>query len=98
MISSELVESLECALSNKLGHIAKNAITLSCGHSICKECIPDENYEIKCSHCNEINFNNLKLLKETIALKSLFKNSLNQLFNYLEEKFKTSLNDLKGIF
>ena len=37
---SELFKGLCCGLTND--HIVKEPITLSCGHCICKHCVPDQ--------------------------------------------------------
>ena len=37
---NDLFSELHCGLKND--HVAKEPITLSCGHCICKQCVPDQ--------------------------------------------------------
>jgi hypothetical protein len=97
MLSTEIIESLECALSTHLKHISINPIALSCGHSICKECIPKDTIQanIKCVHCKKTQVvpNNRD---ESLSAKSLFNVLIDKMFEYAEDKFKCSLRSLGG--
>jgi hypothetical protein len=100
MISSKILESLECAinssLSTDLRHISINPIALSCGHTICKQCIPKNKQElIVCCHCN-ISQQVFNDQNESIPTKSLFNIFIDKMFEYIEDKFKKSLENLKG--
>lgn len=96
MIFQETLTLIECAQSvNK--HIVYQPIQLSCGHSICKSCIPnDSSHEIKCSICNEKNQINLRLCKESLLTKSILKLNVNELFEVLEARFRKAIPHLQG--
>jgi phage FluMu protein Com len=96
MLNDQILESLECASisSTTFSHLVHNPLTLSCGHSICKECVPsNDNIRIKCSHCKEINQTYLKTQKVSHSTVSLFNAFLKQLFNLLEERFKVAIHE-----
>jgi hypothetical protein len=92
---------LECCNSKEFRHVAKNASSLSCGHSICKECLPNNDFvEITCGFCgdcNEVKLDALKKFKESYAFKSLLNSSLHGLFKNLEERLKVTLEQFKEI-
>jgi hypothetical protein len=96
MLSTEILESLECALSTHLKHVSIKPIALSCGHSICKECKPkDTTAEITCVHCKKTQVvpNNRD---ESLSAKSLFNVLIDKMFEYAEDKLKCSLKCLNG--
>lgn len=98
MFSSETLESVQCAISEDK-HIVMCPLGLSCGHTICKKCIPqDQNTQILCIICNEINENNLARSKELSGIKSLIKQNLNALFSIVESKIKISYDEFKSKF
>lgn len=96
MISPETLDSIQCALS-KNRHFVEHPITMSCGHTICKKCIPNDNnqQQLKCLICNELNEHNLNTSKESTAVKTLMRVFLNDLFYLIEDKFNTSIRQLK---
>jgi gas vesicle protein len=100
MTLKNALQLLECALSvsNKDGkHFAHEPIPISCGHSICKACVPSNNdYNIKCSHCGELNKLNLKDCKESFTTKLLFENFLSDLYPLIQTNFKKTLKKLKA--
>jgi hypothetical protein len=95
----ENLESITCA-SVMDEHFIQQPIGISCGHSICRNCVPvndEKHLDIKCSICNETNIiDNLRLIKESIPAKKLFSLYLNNLFPIVRNKFDCSLKDLKG--
>lgn len=97
MFSLEALELIQCAISHDK-HIVMNPITLSCGHPICKDCIPfDDKFNlIKCLTCNEFNSHNLLNQKESKATKGLLKLHLNDLFEMIKERFTESIEQLKN--
>ena len=55
MISEEALEIIECAVTNDK-HFINEPLSLSCGHSVCKNCLDDVKYnKIKCIKCGEMN-------------------------------------------
>jgi len=62
-----ILNQITCSLAEDK-HIAECAIGLSCGHFICKKCIPPNNNnnsnQVKCLKCNRINeMNELELIR-----------------------------------
>lgn len=52
MISNKVDEILRCINNSSFDHYARDPINLSCGHSICKSCIPtNKNEKLKCFIC-----------------------------------------------
>ena len=49
MLDEQLIDELKCALSDE-EHFFIKPITLSCGHSACKNCIPDQSNEKGAQH------------------------------------------------
>lgn len=97
MIPEAVLEIVECALSRD-NHIASSPMTLSCGHVICKNCIPtDGSRFLKCNLCNEINDFSLNSSKESFASRKIFFSYINELFDLVKERFKDSICKLKGI-
>jgi hypothetical protein len=98
MVSQKVTNSLECAFSLDK-HISMHPITLSCGHNVCKQCVPlNGNHKIPCYHCQKINQIDLRLCDESSSAKCLFDLVLNKLFPLIEEKFKSAISQLRGIF
>jgi hypothetical protein len=96
MKKTKILESLECALSTRLKHISINPIGLSCGHSICKKCIPkDQIADITCVHCrkSQVVANGQD---ESLPAKTLFNLFIDKMFEYIADKFKCSLKSLSG--
>ena len=86
----------ECALGRD-GHILENAIALSCGHYICKKCIPTNNfYEFRCYKCNEVNRNNLSLCKESDIIKFFLEKHMVGLSKLINEKIEIELDVFKS--
>ena len=68
---SDLLRELYCGLTND--HVVKEPISLSCGHSICKACVPDQ-VKIKCKICREeTDKSKLEMNKESILVKHSIK-------------------------
>jgi hypothetical protein len=96
MISDEDLLILECSKESFFKHIVKHPLALSCGHIVCKDCLPLNEYIIiKCSKCGEFNENNLNKSKESPAAKRLIILSLENLFVFIREKLENELNKLK---
>ena len=97
----ENLESLTCAAAMD-EHFIQQPLTISCGHSLCRNCLPtscnmEKHLDIKCKICNEINIiENLRLVKESIPAKKLFSVYVDNLFPIIHERFDSSLKELKG--
>lgn len=101
MLENKIIHYLECANTLKFRHIANKPTGLSCGHFICKECIPlDSSTQVKCDHCGDINKIQLDILKNSqenrIAI-SLINDTLKDLFKHIMERFEASFEQFKGI-
>ena len=65
------LRDLYCCLTND--HMVKEPISLSCGHSICEKCVPDQ-AKIKCKICNEeTDKSKLEIKKESTFAKRMIK-------------------------
>ena len=96
----ENLESLTCAAAMD-EHFIQKPISISCGHSICRNCLPfseEKNLDMKCNICNEMNIiDNLRLVKESIPAKKLLTVYIDKLFPIVHERFDSSFKDLKGL-
>ena len=80
MLAEEIIHSITCAIAND-GHIVKYPLGLSCGHSICQNCVGlTDKMQIRCKMCNQINRVNLDDLNESKAAKQLIRVHFDQLF------------------
>lgn len=97
MLSEETLQALQCAMSSD-SHFVKQPLSLSCGHSVCKKCVPaTEKKQLKCKLCGEINQIELDKLSESRAIKQLLKAHFDQLFDIIVARFETSLTNLRGM-
>ena len=88
----ELYTDILCASSRD--HIAKEPVTLSCSHGVCKSCLPKESNTVKCKHCGteqKINAN------ENVLIKNSIQKNLPGLFDKLERQMSEEIRKLKGI-
>ena len=94
MIRKETIKELECALSDD-EHFLLKPISLKCGHSICRSCIPDEHIVgIKCKICN---LNQLQISNETQHAIQFTLGNIGNIFQILERETSDRLNEFKGI-
>jgi len=91
---NKLLKLGECALAEDK-HLIQHAIGLSCGHHICKKCIPmnkTNNYEIKCLKCGKINNHDLSKCDEVEMVKELLESNIETFWdatcNSLNEEMK----------
>ena len=91
---SEIISKLFCAQIND--HVVKDPISLSCGHIICKQCVPDQ-VKIKCKICRgETDKSILDINKESAFAKIMIKSSLSGLFEELEKRATNEINSFKS--
>ena len=95
MISDGTCSEFECALSDDKHFIQTPIILSSCGHSICKTCLPKDKNAIKCKLCGEITDKDLSNDKEAISLKMLLNRNLKNLFEILKGQSRLQLDKLK---
>jgi hypothetical protein len=86
---------LRCAIADD-EHILEKPITLSCGHSVCRDCIrgPFPLCDI-CKIRNTLDFNNVN---ESVEIKNLLSMKFSELFQLISDRFNNSLKSLKGLF
>jgi hypothetical protein len=101
-MNESVFKSLECCGKKNFNHFTKNASSLSCGHYVCKECLPtSDNAIIKCDLCGETNHFKLDALrrsKEPYSIKFLFNDYIKGIFNETTQRLKEALNQFKGYF
>lgn len=99
-LEDNLISILSCAVSSD-NHFIEKPIPLSCGHAICKKCIPinDENNieQILCGICNKLNKSDLNVVEESLIIKNLVSLNLDKLFGMVKKRFEESLYELKGL-
>ena len=78
------------------GHSLKNAIGFSCGHFICKNCVPDQAF-ITCKICSvKTNKSEFKVDIESDSIKNIIKTNLSGLFVDLEKRTIDEINKFKS--
>ena len=92
---SELLRELYCGLTND--HVVKEPISLSCGHSICKQCVPDQ-VKIKCKICSiEMDRSDIEIETESPPIKRMKLLYLSELFEELEKSATNEINSFKSL-
>jgi len=92
----ETLRVVECAFGTDR-HLLQNALGLSCGHYVCKRCIPaNNNNQFKCLKCNETNQTNLSLSKESEMVKFYMEKNLAGLSKLVNEKIEIEAEILKS--
>jgi hypothetical protein len=99
-MEAKALDTLECCKRSLFKHFAKDGSVLSCGHLICKECLPvNDSITLKCDLCdesNQIKIEFLKQHKESLSNKFLFDQYLKTVYKIMEERFKESFEQYKG--
>jgi hypothetical protein len=88
---------LRCALADD-EHILEKSITLSCGHSVCRECIPSDEIPVTCGICQIENAFDLTKANESVVIKNLLSMKFSELFQLISDRYKDSLKSFKGRF
>jgi len=99
MNSTELLDEFRCALSDD-NHFLINPIPLSkCGHSACKNCLPNETkvQSIECKKCGIITEDIFSEIQVPKIFKQALKLCLGNIFELIESETKSKLNELKSI-
>lgn len=97
------LDSLRCALSYD-AHFIQCPIPLTCGHAVCKKCIPiilDENSNIikktiVCDICGQENKSDLSVVQESIVIKNLLDMNFGKFLEGICSNFEESLSKLKS--
>ena len=91
---NKIFTELYCGLAND--HVVKEPISLSCGHCICKQCVPDQ-IKIKCKICSiEMDKSELRVDNESAQVKRMILSSLSGLFEELEKRATNEINSFKS--
>ena len=93
---SNIEKALGCAIAND-AHFLEKPITLSCGHSVCKNCIPIIDTALVCHVFNEKNEFDLKKAKESFGMKTLLACNFEDIYKILHQRFSGSIERLKSI-
>lgn len=100
-MNQELKNALTCAKSEDFRHIVDDPVTLSCGHFICKECLPFNNMiSLVCCKCEKTNEFNLDTLRNAIPVeiaKIVVTNAYSELFLDLYNRYEICYNLFKGL-
>jgi transcription elongation factor Elf1 len=100
MISKEILEKLQCSISNEQHHFVIDPIELSgCKHSICRKCLPiDKNKSsIICKKCGSLNEKDFVNSSESIDVKNLFTEQIPGIFHALEVEMSIMMSNILGI-
>ena len=90
---NNIIKLAECSLAENK-HLIQIAIGLSCGHHICKKCIPQNsnNSQIKCLKCDKINQTDLRKCEAVEKVKNISKANIDRFYdstcNLLNEEIK----------
>ena len=95
MISKEKITELTCAISDD-DHFSIKPLALTCGHSFCRNCIPDGHIEgIKCKICDSNqDLNEPKISNEA---QQAIQFNIGDILQILEKETSERLNELKGM-
>ena len=97
MITEEILEVLKCASPEKHHFCIDPIILAKCGHSICKKCIPkDEFNEIKCGICGLISEQDLYKFQVSKAGQSLLKMNMENIFKIIATETSLKIIEIKG--
>ena len=90
-----LLEIFRCALGED-EHIYKEPITLSCGHCICKSCIPEIKDKLTCKICGDENKTNLNDLKVSACMQFFIQSNVEKLICLTKQELKNLSHQLEG--
>ena len=97
MNSGKMIKELKCAISDD-EHFLIKPKALTCGHSICQNCIPDGPDEaIKCKICDLISHQDLTQLQVSNEAQHAIKFNIGDIFQIFEKETSDLFNELKGM-
>jgi hypothetical protein len=99
MTTEQDFQEFYCAQSSNLHFLIEPILLINCGHSVCKECLPNEGgvKSIKCKTCGivtEYDFNKIQISK---ALKQAMKFCYSEILVVLAKETNAKLNFLKSM-
>jgi hypothetical protein len=93
-----ILSLLECAQIETPFHIIENAVSLSCGHLVCKSCVsPSEDTLITCKLCGKLNRNDLSESAVLTAINEVISHRINDLFQIFDTKYVESFEQFKQV-
>ena len=96
MIREDILGELKCGSSNEK-HFLIEPISLNCGHSICKKCIPKDNIkELKCHICGCVSKQDFSKFQVSKGIQNLLKLCLEDVFKSLETYASLLLQEIKS--
>ena len=98
MTSFEIgLKIVECSLADD-GHILECALPLSCGHAVCKKCVPaNNNYKFLCLKCEKVNLIDLSVCDESLSVKTVIESLRSTLDKKISVEFHKDIEVLKGL-
>ena len=91
---SDLFSDLKCGIASD--NEIETPISLSCGHYICKTCVPNSTFII-CKICSLItHWSELQFDFESVPIKKRDKKCLSGLFDDLEKRATDEINKFKS--
>ena len=97
MISEDALMGFQCALADTLHFLIEPITLISCGHSVCKNCLIKEKTNlIKCKLCGEISDQDFSKVEVSKGLKQALKCFMVNIFEFLEKETNLKLNKLKS--
>lgn len=78
-------------------HFYIDPVSMSCGHHICKQCIPLISTELTCCLCGKVNKINLNDMEVSLPAKALVHIYFDELLIETRKRFFDSLCNYKGI-
>ena len=98
MFSEDTIKELKCAYSDK-EHFLISPISLLCGHSICKSCIPNAyTGEIRCKICDMVSKQDLNEFQVSSKAQKALQLNIGVIFQILTKETTDRLNEFKGMF
>ena len=99
--SDSLLEHEDAIMCAICSNLLDKPISLSCGHSTCKSCIPISNNKInsqvKCKICNCLNTYDLEKANISISAQLVVSLKLNESFLEVQKNFAPTLNKYKSL-
>jgi hypothetical protein len=91
----QLLNVTQCVIDADC-HIVNDPIALSCGHCICRKCIPKSGIELWCSKCKEKNKYDLNEAKPCLTAQYCLNDKIEVLLDHAKTKYQTFSESFKS--